>query len=65
MADNGNAGLNRGYSYHIKAPLGEGVVIGKNGKWIVRIRKRGQIISLASYDKKEDADEHYKRVLAV
>ena len=64
-SDNGSAGLNRGNSMHIKKPLQEGVVFGKNGKWLVRIRKRGIIVSMASYDKKEDAELHYTKLVAV
>lgn len=56
MGDNGNPGLNRGSSYHIKKPLKEGVVMGKNKKWIVRIPKNGV------YDKKSDAEDHYNRL---
>lgn len=62
MADNGSAGLNRGSSFKIKKPLGEGVVMGKHGKWLVRIRSKGMIISMASYENKEDAEQHYKNL---
>lgn len=50
-------------SYHIKKPLDEGVVLGKYGKWLVRTKQRGLIVSIACYEKQEDAEAHYNRLL--
>ena len=63
MKDYGGGGLNRGSSYHYKKRLPEGVVFIKmSNKWAVRINKKGKVISVACYDNKTDADDHYSRI---
>lgn len=67
------AGLNYGNTYHHKKQMPEGVVWGdKINKWLVRIKRerinvRGkrmvEIASIASYLKKEDAEEHFNNLI--
>ena len=58
--DYGGQGLNRGSSFHIKKPLDEGVVWGdKAKKWLVRIRKTGQICTMGGHIDKKKAEEQY------
>lgn len=64
-------GLNFGRKYLMPKILPEGVsFIKKLNKWVVRIkretknslgRRRVDIISIAAYKKKSDADKHYKQ----
>ncbi len=58
--DYGGQGLNRGSSFHIKKPLGEGVVWGaKAKKWLVRIKKNGIICTMGGYTDKQIAERQY------
>ena len=58
--DYGGQGLNRGSSFHIKKPLGEGVVWSEKAKkWLVRIKKNGTICTMGGHADKEIAEKQY------
>lgn len=61
-SDNGDPGLNRGYSMHLQKQLPEGVVKGKSGKWLVRVKRNGKVISIAQYDEEDEAIRHYNKL---
>lgn len=60
------AGLNRGHKYSskkgIRTDRETGVILNEhNGKYIVRIKKKGgHVKTIAQFDKEEDANECYK-----
>ena len=67
------SGLNYGYKYCRLHQFSEGVSwADKIGKWIVRVKRYGKghnghtqfLTTIGSYDKKEDADECYRRAVA-
>ncbi len=58
--DYGGQGLNRGNSMHFKKPMDKGVVWAEKAqKWLVRIVKNGQTVTMAGYKEKELAEKHY------